>query len=97
MLFRSPGPGSALAFERATHSLLDTRLMVAWAKHLERSGHADLARALAQRLREFRNADADAFFAPCTAGSDSADPPFQCQAPQSAHDWREYIAAARQR
>ena len=82
---------TALGFARAPHALLDTRLMVAWAQHLAARGDAaslDRARWLAQRLREFRNADADAFFAPCQGGAVQA---FQCQAPQRAHDWREFI------
>jgi O-antigen ligase len=81
-------PGSAaLGFQRAPHSLLDTRLMIAWAQHLAATGEADRARWLAQRLREFRNPDAQAFFAPCEGG---ATLEFQCQAPESAHDWREF-------
>ena len=81
-------PGSAaLGFQRAPHSLLDTRLMIAWARHLAATGEVDRARWLAQRLREFRNADAQTFFAPCEGG---AQLEFQCQAPESAHDWREF-------
>ena len=49
-------PAQALgAFETATHALLDTRLMMAWARALDGSGHPSEARTLAQRLREFRN------------------------------------------
>ena len=44
------------AFERAPHYLLDTRLMMAWAKALDEAGDVERARHLAQRLREFRNA-----------------------------------------
>ena len=81
-------PGSAaLGFVRAPHSLLDTRLMVAWARHLAATGEVDRARWLAQRLREFRNPDAQVFFAPCEEG---AQVEFQCQAPEAAHDWREF-------
>ncbi len=90
-----PGAAAALGFERATHSLLDTRLMVAWSRHLAASGELGLAQALADRLREFRNRDADSFFAECAAGA--AQPPFQCQLAASAHGWREYLAAARRR
>jgi hypothetical protein len=81
----------ALAFARAPHSLLDTRLMMAWASYLAERGETDRARWLAQRLREFRNPDADAFFAVC-AGPDAATT-FPCQPPQSAHDWREFLQA----
>ena len=82
-----PPISAALGFVRAPHSLLDTRLMVAWARHLAAVGEVDRARWLAQRLREFRNPDAQAFFEPCEGG---AQLEFQCQAPESAHAWREF-------
>ncbi len=55
------------AFEEAPHYLLDTRLMIAWAQALARAGELDKARHLAQRLREFRNPQADDFFDACDA------------------------------
>ena len=82
-----PPISAALGFVRAPHSLLDTRLMVAWARHLAAVGEVDRGRWLAQRLREFRNPDAQAFFEPCEGG---AQLEFQCQAPESAHAWREF-------
>ena len=85
----APPASQALGFARATHSLLDTRLMMAWSQHLADTGQVDLARWLAQRLREFHNAEADSYFAPC-AGGDRG--PFQCQPPQAAHSWREFLA-----
>lgn len=54
-----------LAFARAPHFLMDARLMVAWARWLAEHGQVDAARWLAQRIREFRNADAQSLFAPC--------------------------------
>lgn len=83
-----PLPGTRLAFRRAPHYLMDTRLMVAWARYLAANGQLDLARTLAARLREFRNPDSDEFFAPCTAGDTQA---FQCQEPQAPHSWREFL------
>jgi O-antigen ligase len=83
-----PLPGRDLAFQRATHHLLDTRLMQAWAEYLAEKGEVDKARWLAQRLREFRNPASDDFFAPCAAGTPA--PPFQCQPPQRSHDWRQF-------
>ena len=80
-----------LGFERAPHALLDTRLMMAWAQHLADRGETDKARWLAQRLREFRNPEAAAFFAPCDAGSRSA---FQCQVPLAVQGWREFLVPA---
>ncbi|MBL0151351.1 MAG: O-antigen ligase C-terminal domain-containing protein [Ideonella sp.] len=59
--------GTALAFERAPHFLMDTRLMMAWAKYLHATGRDELARSLVLRLREFRNADAKGFLDACLA------------------------------
>lgn len=76
------------AFRTTTHSLLDTRLMIAWARALQASGHEDRARYLAARLREFRNPAADEFFSACEG---PAPLPFQCQAPQRAWQWRDFM------
>ncbi len=43
------------AFDSATHYLLDTRLMMAWAEDRARRGDVERARYLAARLREFHN------------------------------------------
>ena len=84
-----PPASRALGVARATHALLDTRLMMAWARQLADTGRLDEARWVAQRLRDFRNADATAFFAPCNVqAADVQRLPFQCQAPLQAHDWR---------
>jgi O-antigen ligase len=79
-------PGKVMiAFERAPHYLLDTRLMVAWAKAFEENGEHDKARWIADRLREFRNEQSDGFFAACkpaqaaSAAAAASAPPFQCQ------------------
>ncbi|MDO9284385.1 MAG: Wzy polymerase domain-containing protein [Aquabacterium sp.] len=81
----TPPASTALGLARATHSLLDTRLMIAWTRHLAANGHTDEARWVAQRLRDFRNADADEFFAACDPGGAGG---VQCQPPQAVHDWR---------
>ena len=86
----APPAAAALGFARATHSLLDTRLMVAWAQSLADAGAIDQARWLAQRLREFHNPDADGFFALCKNLSQSAAD-FQCQPPLRVHAWREFL------
>jgi O-antigen ligase len=77
------------AFDRATHYLLDTRLMIAWAQALAAQGDVDRARHLAARLREFRNPGAAPFFAPCD-DPQVTDKPFQCQPPERAYDWRDF-------
>ena len=67
-------------FERARHYLLDTRLMLAWAKELARQGRVAEARYLADRLREFRNPGAQAFFDECNEPpAAAASAPFHCQ------------------
>lgn len=77
------------AFDRATHYLLDTRLMIAWAQALAAQGDVDRARHLAARLREFRNPGAAPFFAPCD-DPQVTDKPFQCQLPERTYDWRDF-------
>ncbi|MEP6501972.1 MAG: Wzy polymerase domain-containing protein [Betaproteobacteria bacterium] len=83
-------PSRALgALERATHSLLDTRLMIAWATALAESGQAERARYLVARLREFRKDDAVEFFAPCTDPTVDVKP-FQCQTEPKGLTWRDF-------
>jgi hypothetical protein len=85
----------ALAFARAPHSLMDTRLMLNWASYLNEQGQADQARWLAARLREFNrlalHPDAAAFFEPCKRAPAEAQP-FQCQPPQQQHHWRSFLS-----
>lgn len=87
-----PEPGNVMpAFKTATHFLLDTRLMMAWAQAYAAHGDLDRARHLAARLREFRNPASDEFFAPCDAPDDPAAPkPFQCQPPTKVMDYRDF-------
>ncbi len=83
----------AHAFDRTTHYLLDTRLMMAWAKsHAERGG-LDAARTLAARLREFDKADAEDFFDACpdAARPAAAGLPFQCELPAAVLGWRDFL------
>jgi len=83
-------PSRALgALDRATHSLLDTRLMIAWSTALAESGQSERARYLVARLREFRKDDAQEFFAPC-ADATVVDKPFQCQPEPVGLKWRDF-------
>ena len=96
-------PDAARAFDRATHYLLDARLMIAWSQALAAQGRLDEARHLAARLREFRKADAEDFFAACpgvtppatSAAASAALAPFQCQPPGRTPSWQEYQPQAR--
>ena len=79
------------AFAGATHVLLDTRLMIAWAIAFAERGDVDHARYLAQRLKEFNKPEAAEFFAPCNEPtSPEAPKPFQCEEPSRPIDWREF-------
>ena len=91
------------AFDRATHYLLDTRLMIAWSQSLAAHGQLDEARHLAARLREFGKEDAGDFFAPCAASAVSASnaasaasgAAFQCELPAHASGWHDFVAAGK--
>jgi O-antigen ligase len=88
-------PSQAMpAFTRAPHYLLDTRLMIAWAKALHEVGDDQSASYIAQRLREFRNPDADEFFQPCKAAPAGAtaagSSPFQCVAPTRSFTYADF-------
>jgi hypothetical protein len=76
------------SFAVASHYLLDTRLMMAWANAYAELGDLDRARHIAARLREFRNPDAKEYFAPCEQKVEPA--PYQCQPPSRAMDWRDF-------
>jgi O-antigen ligase len=85
-------PSEAMeSFLSAPHYLLDARLMLAWAKALDEAGETDYARHIAQRLREFRNDQAEAFFAPCAAPPPAGEtPPFQCLAPTRSFVFEDF-------
>ncbi|WP_377159160.1 Wzy polymerase domain-containing protein [Roseateles sp. UC29_93] len=86
-------PGAvALEASRLTgHHLIDTRLLMSWAKSLNAVGETDKARYLVQRLREFRNAASEEWLAECdeVAALGAAAKPFQCEAPQREYSFRE--------
>ena len=87
-----PVADPAHAFDRATHYLLDTRLMQAWAESLAAQGRVDQARYVAERLREFRKEDAAEFFAPCPVAAPdtgASGVPFQCSLPVRTTAWRD--------
>ncbi|XVJ71533.1 MAG: polymerase [Rhizobacter sp.] len=78
------------SFSIATHHLLDTRLMVAWAEALNAAGDVERARHIAARLREFRNKNAATFFEACDGSPSTQQPPFQCTPPSRVMDWRDF-------
>jgi hypothetical protein len=83
------------ALARASHFLLDTRFMMAWARALAAAGDDAAARHLVARLREFRKPDAGGFFAPCAEPA-SAAAAFQCQPPPEAPlGWRDFVPPER--
>lgn len=88
----APRPSEALAsFEAASHFLLDTRLMMAWAKAYREAGEVERARHLADRLREFRNPASQGFFDACTPkDAEPAALPFQCAPARARLDDRDF-------
>lgn len=88
----APRPSEAMAsFEAASHFLLDTRLMLAWAKAYAEAGDIERARHLADRLREFRNAGSQAFLDACNEPLEkAAERPFQCEAARLPMDDRAF-------
>ena len=83
-------PSQALgALEHTTHSLLDSRLMMAWATALSESGQTERARYLVARLKEFGKTDTEEFFAPCTDATVSPKP-FQCEPEPQGLTWRDF-------
>ena len=85
-------PETALpSFAQASHYLLDTRLMMAWARAYAAAGDTERARYLTDRLREFRNPASEEFLAACNAPPAASAPPFQCAPSASPHGWREFM------
>ncbi len=86
-------PDPQPAIDRATHYLLDTRLMMAWARALAAHGQVDRARYIAARLREFGKSAAEDFFADCPHAASAPAPglPFQCELPQQQPGWRALL------
>lgn len=88
----APRPSMAMpSFQFASHYLLDTRLMLAWAKAYAEAGDLDRARHLADRLREFRNAASVPFFEACAEPAPADEPPpFQCRPAERVMDDRDF-------
>ncbi len=86
-----PGELALAAAQRTGHHLIDTRLLMAWAKSLNAVGETDKARYLVERLREFHNAASEEWLAECeeVASLGAAAKPFQCERPQREYGFRE--------
>lgn len=83
-------PGEAMpAFKRATHYLLDARLMMAWSQAYAENGDVEKARHIADRLREFRNPTTRAWFAECDSTA-FVERPYQCTPATQAFTWRDF-------
>ncbi len=85
----SPGPAALAAAKRAAHNLIDVRLMMAWAQSLHATGDDDRARYVVQRLKEFRNSQAQEWLDECKAVPDGAARPFQCDPPSREYSYKE--------
>ena len=91
-----PVPDPELAFARAVHFLLDSRLMMAWSISLAERGKLDEASHIAERLREFKKSDAEELFAVCESPASAPAAPmpaastFACRPPARALGWRAF-------
>lgn len=87
----SPGPVALAAAQRTGHHLIDSRLMMAWAKSLNAVGETDKARYLVQRMKEFHKPDVDEWLEECEVLADvgAAVKPFQCEPPTRDYSFRE--------
>ena len=85
----SPGPVALAAAKRAAHNLIDVRLMMAWAQSLHATGDDDRARYVVQRLKEFRNSQAQEWLDECKAVPSGAARPFQCDPPTREYSFKE--------
>ena len=84
-----PNPEMLPVVERASHVLLNGRLMFVWANLLNERGEVDKARYLAARLREFNLSGPKPWFAPCDDPAVTAKP-FQCLPPAGPVSWRDF-------
>ncbi len=82
-------PQSAPLVARASHVLLNGRLMYLWANVLNAEGEVDKARYMAARLREFNLPGPKPWYAPCSDAAVAAKP-FQCLAPEHPVSWRDF-------
>ncbi len=82
-------PATLPLVERASHVLLNGRLMYAWAILLNERGEVDKARYMAARLREFNLSGPKPWFAPCDDPAVTAKP-FQCLPPAGPVSWRDF-------
>jgi len=87
----SPGPVALAAAQRTGHHLIDSRLMIAWAKSLNAVGETDKARYLVKRMEEFHKPDVAEWLEGCDVltGVGVARKPFQCEPPKRAYSFRE--------
>jgi O-antigen ligase len=83
------------AFRRPMRFLIETRVMVAYAKALYARGELDKARYVAQRLLEFKHSHPESkqFFAPCEAQPAPTPLPFQCdlKTPVTNLSYRDFL------
>ena len=81
-----PRDTSSASFRRPLHQLVDVRLLAAYMEALHADGRAAEALYAAQRLREFRREDAQAYFERCTP--EEPAPPWLCETRPVLLDWR---------
>jgi len=83
-----PRDTALASFRRPLLQLVDVRLMTAYIEALKAAGEDRKALYAAQRLREFKRDDAQAYFSKC----DAPEPPFQCERePVRGLGWRDML------
>jgi O-antigen ligase len=88
--FEDTSPPDVAEFRRATHFLLDSRLLAAWSRAYARAGDVQRARWIADRLRELRPQGDDPFLAPCADVLVTVKP-FQCTPATARFTWRDFV------
>ena len=84
------------AFGRTLHNLVDSRLMIAYARSLAEHGEVDKARYVVARLNEFKSRMGKEFVAPCAtapaaSSAEGLERPFQCDPPKGHYTWRDVL------
>lgn len=82
-----PGDQRLQSFRRPLRQLVDVRLLIAYIEALRANGRTAEALYAAQRLREFRRDDAQAYFEDCGREGDRA--PWQCELSPVPLGWRD--------
>lgn len=85
----APADTTLARFRRPLQQLIDTRLLIAYIEALRANGRSAEALYAAQRLREFRRPDAQAYFKDCAL--DELQRPWQCSTAPVPLRWTDLL------